>query len=204
MLTVDQSIEMHPCWIWAESLYHNVEIAAQNCHNCPEIPYRGSVESLRSKQETFIRLLIEKGCESVLESVDCNFKIVTDLATKAQLTGHRFFSLEKPMFYWYDNPDHYCKALVPVGYGPTFNIWLYATKSLKKHLAEDELSRKPQAVPPQSFVIKFFMKVNLRNLRHILRLRNAPSTHPRIRDLFQSLLRIFKTEYPALVFDIPE
>ena len=62
--------------------------------------------------------------------------------------------------------------------------------------------QEARAVLPNSLKTEVVMTANMREWRHILRLRASAAAHPQIRDLFQPLLNDMDNAYPELFEDI--
>ena len=56
---------------------------------------------------------------------------------------------------------------------------------------------------PHSIKADVIMTANLREWRHILKLRAAPAAHPSIQQLMKILLKEFKAKIPVVFDDIP-
>lgn len=159
----------------------------------------------------FVRKIIKRGHESVLEHVSLTFKIVCDRAIMAELTRHRLasFTVESTRYVKYDE--------LPV-IQPQFNdpdeddefscrqAWLELViqaeayyEILLKRGATPELAR---SVLPQCTATTIYMTANLRELRHILKLRTAKAAHPQMRQIMKQILAVFKEKLPVIVEDI--
>jgi thymidylate synthase (FAD) len=206
MKTVEQSITLlNPSTDYG--INRRIEQAARTCYDSQ--PFPRDKEGLK-KLDAFVRSLISRGHESVIEHVNLSFEIVTDRGVMAELTRHRLasFSIQSTRYCRYNDPKSFMVIAPMDKDAPGYETWLKAMresqKAYNKLLAEGHSPQIARSVLPQSFATKIFMTVNLRELRHILRLRTSSAAHPQIRALFKPLLADFRKRYPALVFDIPE
>lgn len=154
----------------------------------------------------FIRKLIKRGHESVLEHVSLTFHIICDRAIMAELTRHRLasFSVESTRYVKYDE-------LTAINQFPNDAMGEFIQEEavltaesiyrdwIKNHGATPEQAR---AVLPLCTKTELYMTANLREWRHILKLRTAPAAHPQMRVVAGQILDIFKEKLPVIVEDI--
>lgn len=154
----------------------------------------------KGKPEDFVRKLIKLGHESVLEHVSLTFHIVCDRAIQNELVRHRHasFSVESTRYVKYDeltvinNPylvDNQEDIVYPleVDYGNLLAVGY-----------PPEIAR---AVLPLCLKSELYMTANLREWRHILRLRTSEHAHPQMRFIAGEILKIFKEKLPVIVED---
>ena len=65
--------------------------------------------------------------------------------------------------------------------------------------ATPEIAR---AVLPLCLATELYMTANLRELRHILKLRTAKAAHPQMRQVAGQILNILREKLPVIVEDI--
>ena len=155
--------------------------------------------------ENFVRSIIKRGHESVLEHVSLTFHIVCDRAIMAELTRHRHasFTVESTRYVRY----HELTVISPfqddvVGENffrmdmsdaeKTYHNWIQAG-------ATPEIAR---AVLPLCLATELYMTANLRELRHILKLRTDKAAHPQMRVVAGQILDILRDKLPVIVEDI--
>ena len=56
---------------------------------------------------------------------------------------------------------------------------------------------------PHSTKSEIIMTANLREWRHVLRLRTAPAAHPSVQQVMKMVLKEFKKNIPVVFDDIP-
>ena len=155
----------------------------------------------------FVRMLIKRGHESVLEHVSLTFHIICDRAIMVELTRHRFasFTVESTRYCKYDEltfispfpKDAFAEA-----------HWSAAMKAIEQKYqmfvdcgVNPEIAR---AVLPLCLKTELYMTANLREWRHILKLRTAKSAHPQMRLIAGQILNILREKLPVIVEDIQE
>lgn len=161
-----------------------------------------------AEAEEFVRRLIKKGHESPLEHEFASIEVVTSRAVMCELTRHRLasFSVESQRYVKYEELE----VINPVWWGnwskEEQQIWTSAM-----HHAEREyqcfisLGCKPEKardVLPNATATTFIMTANLREWRHILKLRTARGVYPQTRLLMLSVLKGFQEQCPAVFGDI--
>ena len=180
---------------------------------CGRVCYRSESNTTLDSAEKFVRMLIKRGHESVLEHFGCTFKIICDRGVMAELTRHRLasFSVESTRFVDYSGED--LKFIKP-NFGAlglqAFSdgeLWFPSAikkaeniyKCLRKANIPPELAR---SVLPLSLATTVIMTANLREWRHILKLRTLEKAHPQMRQVANMILNVFREKIPVIVEDV--
>ena len=158
-----------------------IEAAARTCYKSEDKIGPGSAEKL-------IRHCIKRGHESVLEHVGFTLRIVTDRGVLAELTRHRIgvaFSVESTRYVRYDGDmafvepwwwedrdvDELCRRLFRVVCDDAEDIYLAMINNGMSPQAA-------RAILPLSLATTITMTANIREWRHIFKLRCDKSAHP--------------------------
>lgn len=201
-----------------QHVYESVEAAARTCYKSEGKQGPGTAEKL-------IAQCIRRGHESVLEHESLQVRFVIDRGISHELVRHRLaaFSQESTRYCRYD--DH-VQFIIPVG----FNIkpgeyrktedFLYVPVDTPEHhwvraIMECEaryqdllkIGVAPEIardVLPMSLKTELVMTANLREWRHILRLRTASAAHPQMREVMVSLLDRMAELLPVIFEDLRE
>ena len=177
--------------------------------SCGRVCYRSEKNITPDSAENFVRTLIKRGHESVLEHFSCTFKIICDRGVMAELTRHRLasFSIESTRYVDYSGED--LIFIAPPGWqAPDINFAAWKVAMELAELAYESLRKggcKPEqarAVLPNSLATTIIMTANLREWRHILKLRTSDKAHPQMRYVANLILEIFKAKIPVIVEDI--
>lgn len=169
------------------------------------------IQSLKTMEQSsvqFVRKLIKRGHESVLEHVSLTFHIICDRAIMAELTRHRLasFTVESTRYCKYDE-------LTAINQFPNDAMGEFIQEEsvltaesiyrdwIKNHGATPEQAR---AVLPLCTKTELYMTANLRELRHILSLRCAKAAHPQMREIALEMLTILYQKLPVVFEDIWE
>lgn len=180
---------------------------------CGRVCYRSTAKEFEGVTEKFIRNLILRGHESVLEHFSCTFKIICDRGVMAELTRHRVasFSVESTRYCDY-SADKFSGELTFIN--PHFETISNARQAMFENAmvdAEEKYLRlrnggtKPEdarAVLPFSLATTIIMTANLREWRHVLKLRTSSKAHPQMRQVVNMILDILKEKLPVVFEDI--
>ena len=156
-----------------------------------------SRQSKLGDAENFVRSIIKRGHESVLEHVSLTFKIICDRAIMAELTRHRLasFTVESTRYVKYDE----LTFINPI---PSFSFCIEVEKSYYSLLEQGNPPEIARTVLPLCLATELYMTANLRELRHILKLRTDKAAHPQMRHIMNQILAVFKEKLPVIVEDI--
>ena len=162
-----------------------------------EVCGKVSRQSKLGDAENFVRSIIKRGHESVLEHVSLTFKIVCDRAIMAELTRHRLasFTVESTRYVKYDE----LKFIDPPDMVNVRAFELLYRGLIENDKLPPEIAR---SVLPLCTATTIYMTANLRDLRHILKLRTDKAAHPQMRHIMNQVLAVFKEKLPVIVEDI--
>ena len=185
-----------------------IEKAGRTCYKSED---RITAESATA----FVRMLIERGHESVLEHASITVRFVCDRGVSHEIVRHRLasYSQESTRYCNYSN-DRFGSGLTFIK--PCFwEEWTLAYKqwSLAVSFAEKEYfalldcgctPQEARSVLPNSIKTEIVMTANLREWRHFLKCRTAKAAHPQMRELTVPLLHELQERIPVVFDDIWE
>jgi thymidylate synthase (FAD) len=156
--------------------------------------------------EAFVKKLIKWGHESVLEHESVSFDIRTSRAMLAELTRHRLasYSVESTRYVNYESGLFVVlqERLSLKADSLTLKACEEAYKRYKELLDEGFSAQVARDVLPLCTATNIRMTANIREWRHITRLRTSKAAHPQMRDLMGMIYRVLEAYYPALFEDI--
>ena len=182
---------------------------------CGRTAYQSEKNITADSAEKFVRNLIKRGHESVLEHFSATFKIICDRGVMAEITRHRLasYTIESTRFNNYNSSKNgfEISVMYPFQQIPdnTFLPFLDWKRSMED--AENSYMRltskgiKPEiarAVLPNSLKTEIVMTANLREWRHFLKLRTAKDAHPQMRQIANMILDVLKEKLPIIFEDI--
>ncbi len=164
--------------------------------------------------EKFIRGIIKRGHESVIEHAAVSFKIICDRGVTHELVRHRIgasFSQESTRFCDYSAGKFggeltFIKPCFWSDDDENFHLWRATMELLEKnYLAMRANGAKPEearSILPNSLKTEIFVTMNLRELRHFLKLRTDTKAHPQMRQIALKIFDILNEKLPAIFGDI--
>lgn len=165
--------------------------------------------------DSFIRKLINNGHESVLEHLSFTVKFITDRAIANELVRHRIasFSQESTRYcnYSKDKFNNGLTCIYPVAldkddfYDARTNIQDAYRASEDAYLKLINMGVSPEnarCVLPLGLKTELVMTANIREWRHILKLRTDSAAHPDVRYLCNQILDELNKYHPYFVFDL--
>ena len=190
-----------------ETLLSIVERAGRICYKSENLIKEDSAEN-------FIRSIIKRGHESVLEHGVISVKIICDRGVSHELVRHRLasYSQESTRYcnYSQDKFGNEITVVLPTWLSfdskYQYNRWYTAMENAEKSYFDlINHGAKPQearAVLPNSLKTEVIMTANIREWRHFLKLRTAAAAHPDMRVIAKIIYNIFKSTYPVFFEDI--
>ena len=180
---------------------------------CGRTCYQSWKNTTDNSAIVFVRNLIKRGHESVLEHFSATFKIICDRGVMAELTRHRLasFSVESTRYNNYNSSKNNFEipAISPFEKAPEFlpfTIWKQALEIIEKdYMSLTAKGIKPEQarnILPNSLKTEIVMTANLREWRHILKLRTAKNAHPQMCQIANMILAILKEKLPVIFEDI--
>lgn len=189
-----------------KEIMSTIEKAGRICYKSEGLTKEGSAEK-------FIKNIIKRGHESVIEHISISAIVFTDRATSHQIVRHRIasYSQESQRYcnYSKDKFSNEITFIEPVFWNEESTIksaWLDAMNNAAKSYFElIALGAKPEearTVLPNSTKTELVMTMNLREWRHFLKLRTSEAADPQIREIAEMLLARFNDYLPVIFSDI--
>ena len=187
-------------------LLRKIEMAGRTC-------YKSEMKTTENSAEQFVRNLIRRGHESVLEHVNLTFRIICDRGVSHELVRHRMasYSQESTRYCNYSGDSFGGEITVvePSWASPgdqTYEVWrkscAFAEMAYFDLLSIGCYPQEARAVLPNSLKTEVVMTANIREWRHFLKLRLVKGAHPDMRVIAKYVLDVFLSFYPVFVEDI--
>ena len=189
-----------------EEILKHIELCARNC-------YKSEDKITADSARKMVKKLLEMGHEAMIEHYNITVKLTTDVGAYKDLTRHRHasFAIESTRFCNYSKGKYgneltFIKPChIPEG-SELYNLWYQTMEMIEKQYlamsaagaAVDQL----RMLLPHSTKADVIMTANLREWRHIFKLRCAPAAHPTVQQVMKMLLSKFKKELPVFFDDI--
>lgn len=157
--------------------------------------------------------LIKLGHEAMIEHCAVTVRFVSDIGFYKDLTRHRLasFAIESTRWcnYSKDKFEKELKFIKPVNIEQgtsAYDHWWNCMKQIEQaYMAMADLGCKPDQLRmllPHSIAAEINVTANLREWRHILKIRTKKDVHPSIRQLLIPLLKEFQSKIPVIFDDI--
>ena len=191
----------------AAAVMKKIERAGRVCYKS-----EGNIKD--DSAEKFIRSIIKRGHESVIEHATVSFKIICDRGVTHELVRHRIgasYSQESTRFCDYTAGKFggeltFIKPCFWREDDENFKIWLSSMELAEKnYLALRAGGARPEearSILPNSLKTEIFVTMNLREWRHFLKLRTAKAAHPQMREVALKIYKILVEKLPAVFDDI--
>ena len=185
-----------------------IEKAGRTC-------YKSEDRITDESAEAFVRMLIERGHESVLEHESITVRFVCDRGISHEIVRHRIasFSQESTRYCNYSG-DRFGSELTFIkpcffkekkgAYCSWYNSMDFAECAYFDMLDDGCTPQEARSVLPNSTKTDVVMTANLREWRHFLKLRTAKAAHPQMRELTVPLLKELQERIPVVFDDIKE
>ena len=185
----------------------------QKLERAGRVRYKSEGNIKADSAEKFIRGIIKRGHESVIEHATVSFKIVCDRGVTHELVRHRLasYSQESSRFCDYSAGKFggeltFIKPCFWTDDDENFQLWKATMAQLEKtYLAMRAAGARPEearSILPNSLKTEIFVTMNLREWRHFLKLRTAKAAHPQMRFVAGQILEILRDKLPVIVEDI--
>lgn len=157
----------------------------------------------------FLKTIVDKGHESVLEHSRITVRFICDRGVSHELVRHRLasFSQESTRYVNYGGKD--IEYILPPElvqdadrYHQCATLFEHCEDVYKSLLAHGHAPQIARAVLPIALKTEIIVTANIREWRHILKLRTSKAAHPQIRELMIPLLEEFKKQIPVVFDDI--
>ena len=179
--------------------------------------YKSEGNITEDSAERFVKSIIARGHESVLEHVSISVRVICDRGVSYETVRHRIasYSQESTRFCNYSN-DKFGNELTFIK--PIFNKYncdagMYDTFEdtcrfiEKRYLEMLENGATPQearSILPNSLKTEIVMTMNLREWRHFFKLRCDKAAHPQMREVANMILISFHKIIPIVFDDLYE
>ncbi len=186
------------------------------------ICYKSEEKITDESHKKFIKGLLNKGHESVIEHSLVTVKIICDRGVTHEIVRHRLasYSQESTRYCNYSGgvtfiipswmevePGEY-KMETDKRFGGNIGSIIWARHMLdseydyQRLLSLGWVPQQARSVLPNSLKTEIVVSCNLREWRHIFKLRTSTTAHPQMREIMIPMLRAFKEQLPIFFDDL--
>lgn len=180
---------------------------------CGRTCYKSEDKITEDSARKLIKAIIASGHEFVIEHFVITVKFICDIGFYKDITRHRMasFSVELTRYCNYSKGKFGGELtfIKPVNIElgtKEYEIWKKCMEDIENHYLDmAHLSATPDMLRmmlPHSTAASVICTANLREWRHILKLRSSKRAHPSIYTLMRNLLKEFQQKIPIIFDDI--
>lgn len=198
-VTLEQSID-------SKEIMKHIEKAGRVC-------YKSESNISDVSAEKFIRNILKRGHESVIEHISLTFKIVCDRGVTHEIVRHRLasYSQESTRYCNYSqekfgNELTFIKPCFWDEDDESYKIWETSMKQIEIQyfilINSGATPQEARSVLPNSLKTEIYVTMNLREWRHFLKLRTSKAAHPQMREVALKIYNILMEKLPVIFDDI--
>jgi thymidylate synthase (FAD) len=199
---------------YPESICQTIEKAGRTC-------YQSQNKITNDSAGKFVKMLLDRGHEAMIEFGDITVKFITNRGVTHELVRHRLcsFAQESTRYVKYNGDMEFIEPVWSKGdlTGSYKNfihrrgneldqMWLLACGESEIYyqtlLKSGWKAQQAREVLPNSLKTEIVMKGNIREWRHIFKLRCAKTAHPQMYSLMRPLLHELRGLMPVIFDDI--
>ena len=181
-----------------------IELAGRTCYKSDNLITPDSAKN-------FVEKIAQRGHESVIEHYNITVRFICNRGFTHELVRHRLaaYSQESTRYCNY-NKDKFGSEITVIKpfeineNTKEYDLWKEAMQNAEKsYMAMIENGSKPEnarGVLPIDIKTEIVITTNLREWKHIFKLRTSKAAHPSMRELMIPLLKEFKEKMPV-IFD---
>jgi thymidylate synthase (FAD) len=200
--------QYHEILSFPDNLLQALETAGRTC-------YKSEDQITPDSAVKFVKRLIERGHHAMIEFGDIIIKFVTNRGVTHELVRHRLCSFAQESTRYVNYLSREIEFIQPVWINGGFlvgdslipmKIWLEAMRkaewSYKDLLIHGWQPQQAREVLPNSLKTEIVVKANIREWRHIFKLRCSKGAHPQMRALMLPCLQELKEKLPVVFDDV--
>jgi len=186
----------------------SIEVAGRTC-------YKSEDKITEDSASKFVKMLINKGHEAMIEHQSISVKFVCDRGVTHEMVRHRIASFaQESTRYCNYSKDKFGNELTFIEpcffeknpYDRNMELWTQAMISAEQYYLEmidnGATPQEARSVLPNSLKTEIIVTANLREWRHYFKLRTASVAHPQIREVSIPLLKELQEILPEVFYDI--
>jgi thymidylate synthase (FAD) len=191
--------------------YINRKYVYEYLEKCIRTAYKSESMTKEGSAEKIIKLMLQKKHESTLEHFSFSVRFICDRGVSHELVRHRLASYTQESTRYVNYTKRQIQFIKPCWIknkdDEDYAIWQESMEHAEEFYIEliSSFGWKPEqarSVLPNSVKTEIVVTANLREWRHILRMRTASDAHPQIREICCPLLEELKKRLPLIFGDI--
>lgn len=191
---------------YMEQMLKHIEKVGRTC-------YKSEDKITDDSYKTFIKMLIDKGHEAMLEHGSFSVRFIVDRGVSHEIVRHRIasFAQESTRYcnYSKDKFDNEITVIRPCYFeedSVEMDNWagncMWDEKVYLSMLDQGRTPQEARAILPTSLKTELVMTANFREWRNFFKLRTSKDAHPQMREITIPLLEYLKSICPVMFDDI--
>ncbi|MDZ7759445.1 MAG: FAD-dependent thymidylate synthase [Desulfovermiculus sp.] len=192
----------------SQEILQLLELAGRTC-------YKSEDKITEDSAAGFVGRIVRSGHESVIEHANVTVRFIVDRGVSHELVRHRLaaYSQESTRYanYSQERFGREITVIKPCFWeegSPEYEVWEkamgQAEEAYMQLLDQGASPQQARAVLPNSLKTEVVMTANLREWRHVFRLRCQKAAHPQIREVMLGLLADMHNRIPVLFHDLAQ
>lgn len=193
----------------------NGKVIMERLEQCGRVCYKSEDSIMDGSAEKFLKGIISRGHEAVLEHCSLTVKFICDRGVSHEIVRHRIAAYcQESTRYCNYSKDKFGREITVIApcflevTSPQWRAWEHACALAEKAyfnlLDQGCTPQEARAVLPNSLKTELVMTADIREWRHFLKLRCGKGAHPQIREVATQLLEALYQEMPVLFGDVWE
>lgn len=189
-----------------DKIIKNIEKYGRTC-------YKSESKITNDSAINFVRNILMRGHESVIEHEKISVKIVCDRGVTHEIVRHRIasYSQESTRYCNYQSDKFgseltFIKPIFWKDNSRMFLKWCDMMQQIEDEymflISEGATPQEARSILPNSLKTEIVVTMNLREWRHFLKLRTAESAHPQMQEIANMIMKKFKEIIPIIFDDI--
>lgn len=173
--------------------------------------YKSADKITPGSAAAFVQKIINSGHESVLEHEVIQVRFICDRGVTHELVRHRIAAYTQESTRYVNYNKRGMEVIEPIFWSTGVcaderKVWEQAMASCEfaynRLILLGASPQEARSVLPNSLKTEIVCTMNLREWRHVMRLRTAPSAHPQMREMMNLLADQFKVLLPSIFGDV--
>lgn len=181
------------------NILQTIEKAGRTC-------YKSESKITDNSAENFIKNIIKRGHESVIEHGSLTVRVICDRGVSHEIVRHRIASYSQESTRYVNYKEGIEVIQPPIKDSVALAKWeasmIHAENTYKDLIKLGETAEVARAVLPNSLKTELVMTMNLREWRHFLKIRCDKHSHPQIREVAFLILEEFQDLLPTVFGDL--
>ena len=161
--------------------------------------YASEMSDAPEGSKAFVRNLIKRGHESVIEHASATILFITSRSVTHELVRHRLCAFSQESQRYVNGLKHGIEFIENIE-GPQLDPALLGTLEVKYRtlIKDGYLPQHAREILPNCTATRIVVTANFREWRHIFKLRTSKAAHPQIRALMIAALKDMQNTVPVI------